>query len=266
MRPTIARSVLRALPRPALQTSLPPRAVIATTTSSLSIDPTRQFSSSSFLSKKNKGPQPKSPQAKIRAHEDDEASETADSEGAGEVVIEEVVGKAKTKMEKAVHWARAVIFEGVERGRGRVTPALLDSVRVDVPDMPGSSHLNTVASVTSKGNTLFVEVYDTSYIKPVESAIHSANLPGISPQRMSESTLKIPIARPTVEQRAEILKSLHDTVEAAKQQIRTARTDGFRALGGRKANGTDDVQKVVDEMVKDLEGQLVAAKKEFEKA
>lgn len=44
-----------------------------------------------------------------------------------------------------------------------------------------------------------------------------------------------------------------------------ARTDGFKALGGRKANGTDEVQKVVDEMCKDLDGQLALAKKEFEK-
>ncbi|KAK8869648.1 hypothetical protein IAR55_000216 [Kwoniella newhampshirensis] len=263
MRPTIARSLFRSLTRPIPNPS-PPIRRLAITSSTSPPQIVRSFTSSSVLSKKNKGSQPKSAKAKIRAHDDDEAG-GADAEGEGEVVIEEVVGKAKTKMEKAVHWARAVIFEGVERGRGRVSPALLDSVRVDVQDMPGSSHLNTVASVTVKGNTLFVEVYDTSYIKPVESAIHGANLPGISPQRMSESTLKIPIVRPTVEQRAEILKSLSETVEAAKQQIRTARTDGFRALGGRKANGTDEVQKVVDEMVKDLDGQLAAAKKEFEK-
>lgn len=70
---------------------------------------------------------------------------------------------------------------------------------------------------------------------------------------------------PTVEQRAEILRQLAETVEAAKTQIRVARTDGFKALGGRKANGTDEVQKVVDEMCKDLDGQLALAKKEFEK-
>lgn len=175
------------------------------------------------------------------------------------------MSKARAKMEKSVHWAKAVLFEGVERGRGRVSPALLDSVRVTIPDTPGTLHLNALASVTTKGNALFVEVWDTASLKQVESAIHAANLPGISPQRMAGTTLKIPIARPTVEQRAEILRQLAETVEAAKTQIRVARTDGFKALGGRKANGTDEVQRVVDEMCKDLDGQLALAKKEFEK-
>lgn len=82
-----------------------------------------------------------------------------------------------------------------------------------IPDTPGTLHLNALASVTTKGNALFVEVWDTAVsimsiwlskesnyfckksLKQVESAIHAANLPGISPQRMAGTTLKIPIAR-----------------------------------------------------------------------
>ncbi|WVQ71872.1 hypothetical protein IAR50_001414 [Cryptococcus sp. DSM 104548] len=258
MRPSSIRSALRAIPRAPRTTPIAPSALSAPLLA-------RPFSSTLPAFKKNKhGQGAKSAKQKIRVTEDDEAG-AADAEGAGEVVIEEVVEKAKGKMEKAVHWAKAVIFEGVERGRGRVTPALLDSVRVTIPDTPGTVHLNSLASVTVKGNTLFVEVWDSASLKQVESAIHGANLPGISPQRMGGTTLKIPVARPTVEQRAEILRQLSQTTESAKTQIRTARTDGFKALGGRKANGTDTVQKLVDDMCKELDEQMVLAKKEFEK-
>jgi ribosome recycling factor len=86
--------------------------------------------------------------------------------------------------------------------------ALLDSVKVTIPDQ-GTIPLNAVASVTVKQSTLFVEVWDTdvspslvleSYpdkkaSKHVESAIHKANLPGITPQKMGANTLKIPVPR-----------------------------------------------------------------------
>ncbi|WWD09957.1 hypothetical protein V865_008088 [Kwoniella europaea PYCC6329] len=261
MRPSIVRSAIRAVPRPTASASVPAR-ILPLASSSLTI---RTFSSTPLFLKKNKGPNVKTPKQKIKAVEDDEAGAN-DDPGAGEVVIAEVLEKTQVKIEKAVHWAKAVIFEGVERGRGRVTPALLDSVRVQLPDSPGQCHLNAVASITTKGNALFVEVWDTDATKHVESAIHQANLPGISPQKTGANTLKIPVSRPTTEQRAEILKSLANTVEAAKQQIRMARTDGFKPLGGRKSNGTDEVQKLVDEASKELDGQMVLAKKEFEKA
>ncbi|WWC69269.1 uncharacterized protein I206_103207 [Kwoniella pini CBS 10737] len=258
IRPSFARTALRVAIRPVSGPSIPAQAIFIPST-------TRLFTSTPLILKKNKGANTKSPKQKIRVVEDDEAGAN-DDPGAGEVVISEVLEKTEAKIEKAVHWAKAVIFEGVERGRGRVTPALLDSVRVSLPDNPGQCHLNAVASITTKGNALFVEIWDTDATKHVESAIHQANLPGISPQKTGANTLKIPISRPTTEQRAEILRSLSNTVEAAKQQIRIARTDGFKHLGGRKSNGTDEIQKLVDEASKDLDGQMVLAKKEFEKA
>jgi ribosome recycling factor len=59
---------------------------------------------------------------------------------------------------------------------------------------------------------------------------------------------------------------LADTVEAAKQQIRTARTDGLKSLGGRGEEGSDDVQTMTDTNVSEVDALLVKAKKEFEKA
>jgi ribosome recycling factor len=96
----------------------------------------------------------------------------------------QVIERTKGKMDKAVDWARGVVFDGVERGRGKVSPgewrselsergagcrlrdvwlivsALLDTVKVTLPDA-GTSPLNAVASVTVRQMTLYVEVFDT---------------------------------------------------------------------------------------------------------
>jgi hypothetical protein len=36
--------------------------------------------------------------------------------------LDETLGKIGAKMEKAVDWAKTVVYESVERGRGRVSP------------------------------------------------------------------------------------------------------------------------------------------------
>jgi ribosome recycling factor len=118
--------------------------------------------------------------------------------------------------------------------------------------------------VTVKANVLTVDVWDSSALKHVESAIHKANLPGISPQR-DTTAIRIPVARPTGDVRREILKQLHETLEAAKGQIRIARTDALKALGGRGEEGTDDVQKATDRVSGEIDKLQQSAKKELEK-
>lgn len=108
MRPAVLRTVIRSLPRATAPLAARPVLV-------------RFLSSTLPALKKNKGQNTKTAKQKLRITEDDQAGAT-DDQGAGEVVIEEVVSKAKAKMEKSVHWAKAVLFEGVERGRGRVSP------------------------------------------------------------------------------------------------------------------------------------------------
>ncbi len=143
-----------------------------------------------------------------------------------------------------------------------LTPAILDNIKVVTET--GSVPLKSVASVTAKQNTLLVDIWDADVAKAVSSAIHSANLPGMSPQQDGNS-IRIPVSRPTSEVRQSILKNLHETIEAAKNQVRVARTEGLKALGGRGEDGTDDVQKLADAATGELEKSMQTAKKELEK-
>ncbi|KAI5452350.1 hypothetical protein NCC49_000911 [Naganishia albida] len=188
---------------------------------------------------------------------------------AGEAHDDAVIEKAKVKMEKTVSWFKSVVFDGVERGKGRITPALLDPVRVQLPDYDAAEPLQSVASVTVKQGALWVEVYDPDTLKHVESAIHAANLPGISPQKDSSRTLRIPISRPSSETRTAIEKMIADQGEAAKIRLRGARTDALKALvdkDGRKGKWGTEAQQITDKFGSEIDTLITSAKKELAKA
>lgn len=64
--------------------------------------------------KSTKAPSSKASKSKPRAE-----VENVDYEDPG---LDQTLAKVGVKMEKAVEWARVVVFESVERGRGRVSP------------------------------------------------------------------------------------------------------------------------------------------------
>ncbi|RXK40677.1 hypothetical protein M231_02135 [Tremella mesenterica] len=186
-------------------------------------------------------------------------------------------------MNKAAEWARGQVWESVERGKGRVTPGesrnvylmpltladfsqyytLLDSVKVTLED--GAHPLQEIASITVRGQALQLEVWDPDLTKSVEAALHKANLPGLHPQKISPGVLKIPVSRPTAEQRTEILRALGTSIETAKQQVRQARQAGLKSLG-KGTEGGNAVQKISEDVGGELDGLLAKAKKEFEKS
>ncbi|MDN8660382.1 ribosome-recycling factor, partial [Staphylococcus aureus] len=92
-----------------------------------------------------------------------------------------------------------------------------------LPDQGGVS-LNQVASVTVRNNALYVDVWDPSALKHVESAINKANLPGLTPMR-DGTGIKIPVPKPSGEVRTKIVKSFGETAETAKTQVRAVRND-----------------------------------------
>jgi ribosome recycling factor len=78
-----------------------------------------------------------------------------------EAAIEEYE-KAEKKMQGAVEWYRKEVAGLETRASGRVTPALLASVRVELPDSKGELfRLEDVATVgVREGSTLLVTVFE----------------------------------------------------------------------------------------------------------
>ena len=73
--------------------------------------------------------------------------------------------------------------------------ALLDSVKILSPDSNKLVPLHSVASITVQGQELQVNIFEDRLVKVVEGAIHSANLPGMSPINSGSGTLRIPVTR-----------------------------------------------------------------------
>lgn len=109
-----AAAILRLTRSSSLPLAIPPLARHALAVPRPPCTFSRGFASSSLLLKKAK-PSLSSKPAKGKAR----AAESSDEPT---VDLADVLEKTKGKMVKAVEWAKGVLYDGVERGRGRVSP------------------------------------------------------------------------------------------------------------------------------------------------
>jgi ribosome recycling factor len=153
---------------------------------------------------------------------------------------------------------------------GRASTALLDPVTVEVygSNMP----LNQVATVSApEPRMLSVQVWDKSNIGPVEKAIRSAGL-GLNPIN-DGNTLRLPIPDLTEERRKELARLAGQYAEKARIAARNVRRDGMDSLKTDEKKGVysederkrheNDVQKVTDSTIADIDAVATAKEKEI---
>ena len=152
---------------------------------------------------------------------------------------------------------------------GRATPALLDSVSVEV--YGSRMKIPQVASITvPDARSLYVSPWDKGQAKAIEKAIMLADL-GVS-VGSDENGVRVSFPELTRERREQLVKLVHAKLEEARIALRGERTKVMSEIEKQekeKTMGEDDakrakadVQKMVDEANKKLEE--VAAKKEVE--
>ena len=74
---------------------------------------------------------------------------------------QEEYAKAESAMSVAVDWFRKECAASEARALGRITPAMLSPVRVKIPGMAKSLHLEEVATVgVREGTILLITLYD----------------------------------------------------------------------------------------------------------
>lgn len=172
----------------------------------------------------------------------------------------------KQKTKSIEEWLQKE-YQGIRTGRA--TPAILDSLRIDVygSKMP----INQVASITVEDpRTLRVSPWDKSQIKEIEKGIQTSNL-GLS-VAVDDVGVRIAFPELTSERRGEFVKVAKEKLEEAKVSIRREREEIWDNLQKQekeskiseddKFRGKDEMQKIVDEMNKNLE--TLFAKKEKE--
>ena len=167
------------------------------------------------------------------------------------------VTEARTSMKGQVEHVRHELA-GVRTGRATV--GILDSVRVEAygTQIP----LNQVATLSVPESTLIAaHPFDPTQIGAIERAIQSANL-GLNPNNDGK-VVRIPIPPLTDERRKEMSRIVHRLSEEGRNSVRSTRRHVNDALKKLLKNhgisedderrALDDVQKVTDEHIKQIE-------------
>ncbi|KAJ7039862.1 ribosome recycling factor domain-containing protein [Mycena alexandri] len=163
--------------------------------------------------------------------------------------------KTDEKMKAAVDWYRKECAGIESRATGRVTPAVLDPVRVKLPDAEKEFRLDEVATVGVRdGSTLLITIFEEDTMKHVEKALYDSQLPNIVPQRQDSRTIKIPIPKPTVESNMALVTAASRKSEDLRVQIRHLQQASVKR-GNFKKFGIefDEFQKLADRHVADVD-------------
>jgi ribosome recycling factor len=163
-----------------------------------------------------------------------------------------------------VHWLETEL-QGLRTGRA--TPALLDSVSIDV--YGSRMKLSQVAAITVEdARTLYVNPWDKGQVKDIEKAIIVADL-GIS-AGSDEKGVRVSFPELTAERRTQLMKLVRAKMEEARVQLKTARAKAIADI--EKTDASEDeqkrlkneIQKTADETNQLLENVAVKKEKELQ--
>lgn len=150
---------------------------------------------------------------------------------------------------------------------GRASPAILAGVQIDY--YGSMTPISQVSSITiPEPRQLLVKPYDKNDVKAIVSAINAANL-GLNPINEG-AVIRIIIPALTEERRVEITKQARKYGEEAKVAIRNIRRDYMDIIKEDtdlsedfQKRATDDLQKVTDEAIKNIDNVVGEKEKEL---
>ncbi|EEX34628.1 MULTISPECIES: ribosome recycling factor [Vibrio] len=182
-------------------------------------------------------------------------------------MINEIKQDAQERMEKSVE----ALKNNLSKVRtGRAHPSLLSGISVEYYGAP--TPLNQVANVVAEdARTLAITVFDKELTPKVEKAIMTSDL-GLNP--MSAGTIiRVPLPPLTEERRKDLVKIVRGEAEGGRVAIRNIRRDAngeLKALLKDKEisededrKGQDEIQKITDAAVKQVDEVLAAKEKEL---
>ncbi len=173
----------------------------------------------------------------------------------------------ETKMKKSI----SVLNSDLASIRaGRANPGILDKVTVEYYGVP--TPLTQIGNVSVPDpRSILIQPWDASILKEVEKAILASDI-GITPNNDGKS-LRLNFPPLTEERRKELVKGIHKKGEDSKVAIRSIRRDAMDAFKNDKKNGDlteddlknieNDVQKLTDKFVKEIDTIVAAKEKEI---
>ncbi len=180
--------------------------------------------------------------------------------------ISEVKKSAETKMSKSVNSLKIAL---AKVRTGRANPGILDHVHVDY--YGNLTPINQVANITLiDGRTISVQPWEKKMVNVVEKAIRDSDL-GLNPSSIGD-IIRVPMPPLTEERRKEMVKLVKTEGEDAKIAVRNIRRDANEYLKkilkdkacseDDERRAQDDIQKLTDKYVKQIDGLLAEKEKE----
>ena len=181
--------------------------------------------------------------------------------------LADVKKSATERMGKSIETLKADLAK-VRTGRAHT--GILDHVMVEYYGSPTA--LTQVANVTLiDARTIGVQPYEKKMANTIEKAIRDADL-GLNPAAQGDM-IRVPTPPLTEERRKEMVKLAKGEAEDAKVAVRNIRRDaneGLKKLVKDKAisedderRGTDEVQKLTDKFIADIDKMVGEKEKEI---
>lgn len=182
-------------------------------------------------------------------------------------MLEDLKKDADARMHKCVQVFQADLKK---LRTGRAHPSLVEHLRVDYygAEVP----LQQVANISVEdARTLTISPWEKSMVGPIEKAIHKSEL-GLSPMTAG-TVIRVPLPPLTEERRRDITKVVRQDAENARVSIRNVRRDVLADVkellkekeisqdDERKAQ--DEIQKLTDRHVAEIDQQLASKEKEI---
>lgn len=183
-------------------------------------------------------------------------------------MINDLKKDAEVRMQKSLE----SLEQGFNKVRtGRAHPSILNGVMV--PYYGSDVPLNQVANVgVEDSRTLLVQPFERNMVAAIDKAIRESDL-GLNP--ITADAIRVPLAALTEETRKDMQKVARTEAENAKVAIRNIRRDvlgDFKALLKDKEisedderRASDDVQKITDKYVAEVDKRLAAKEAELMK-
>lgn len=182
-------------------------------------------------------------------------------------MIKEIKKNAEDKMKKTIV---SLEHELSTMKAGRANPTMLDRIQVEY--YGSMCPLNQVANISApEPRVLQITPWEAPLLKDIERAILASDL-GLNPSN-DGAVIRLIIPELTEETRKNLVKNVKKAGENSKVAIRNIRKDANDKIKSLKKDadlsedqikkGEDEVQKVTDKYVKDIDAAINAKEKEI---
>ena len=182
-------------------------------------------------------------------------------------MLNDIKQNAQTRMAKSIDALRHTL---TTIRTGRASPALLDGITV--PAYGSQTPLGNVASISvSEGRSLVISVFDKGLVAAVEKSIYASDL-GLTPTVVG-TIVRLNLPPLTEERRKELAKTVGKEGEETKVAVRNIRRDANQEVAkllkdkeiteDDKKRSDDEIQKLTDSMIKDVDKVVAEKEKEL---